>query len=147
MTVSSHKVSKHKVVCNIVNNYFRATGVYLILTGTIIASHGYVEISDIGSTNDTALICHTDHPATVGNTSSGGNWFSPDGTKVTGDVVPGFMSTRDPMIVRLLRNTATDPPSEGMYICVIKNDTVYQTVYVELYNNKIGTYVDIELCV
>ena len=113
------------------------TGVYLRLNGTIIANHDYVEISDI---DDTALICHTSHPAAVGNINSGRDWFAPDGTRVTGNVVPGFRVTRGPMIVRLLRNTDTDPPSEGIYICVVKNDTVYQTAYVELYYNRIGTY-------
>ena len=32
----------------------------------IVPNHGYVLISDIGSTNNTALLCHTNRPATLG---------------------------------------------------------------------------------
>ena len=35
------------------------TDVYLSLNGDIIPNHGYVLISDIGFTDDTALLCHT----------------------------------------------------------------------------------------
>ena len=124
--------------CPVLLQYIFITDLYLSLNGTII-NHSYVEISDIGSTDDTALICQTKYPATVDNTNSGADWLAPDGTKVTGDVIPGFRITRDSTMVRLLRNTSTDPPSEGIYICVIKNDTIYQTAYVALYYNRIGT--------
>ena len=34
------------------------------------------------------------------------------------------------MVVKLLRYTATDPPAEGIYHCVIEDDTLTpQTVY------------------
>ena len=43
------------------------------------------------------------------------------------------------MMVRLLRNTATDPPSEGIYHCLVEDDTLTeQTVYVGLYNSGGG---------
>ena len=113
---------------------------YLSLNDVIIPTHGYVVISDIGSTDDTALICHTNRPATVSNNAnSGGDWFAPDGTRVNNNDVPGFRRNRDPMIVRLFRNTATDPPSEGIYHCLVEDDTLTeQTVYVGLYNSKGG---------
>ena len=97
-------------------------------------------ISDIGSTDDTALICHTNRPATLNNnTHSGGDWFAPDETRVTDTAVPGFRRTRGPMMVRLLKNTATDPPSEGIYHCLVENDTLTEhTVYVGLYNSGGG---------
>ena len=99
-------------------------------------------ISNIGSTDDTALICHTNRPATrdtTNNPNSGGDWFAPDETRVTDTAVPGFRRIRDPMIVRLLRNTATDPPSEGIYHCLVEDDTLTeQTVYVGLYNSGGG---------
>ena len=50
--------------------------VYLSLNGDIIPDHGYVMISDIGSTDNTALLCHTNCPATLGpseNQHSGGD--------------------------------------------------------------------------
>ena len=120
-------------------------GVYLSLNDDIIPNHGYVVINDIGSTNNTALICHTNRLATItnigGSTNSGGDWVAPNGVKVdfTGTIVPGFRRDRGPMMVRLLRNTATDPPSEGIYHCLVEDDTLTeQTVYVGLYNNGGG---------
>ena len=117
-----------------------SVGVYLSLNGTIIPNHGYVVISDIGSTDDTALICHTNRPATQNNNAhSGGNWFAPDDTRVTDYDVPGFLRTRGPMVVRLLRNTATDTPSEGIYHCQIMDaEGTYILVNVGLYNSGGG---------
>ena len=107
-------------------------------------------ISDIGSSDDdsvgTALICHTNRIANFtisysGGTRyhSGGDWHAPDGA-VVGDLdestVPGFERDRRPMMVRLHRNTATGTPSEGIYYCVVEDDTFTdQTVYVGLYNS------------
>ena len=96
-------------------------------------------ISDIGSTDDTALICHTNRNATLGNTNmptSGGEWFAPNKTRVNGNDIQGFKRNRSPMMVRLLRNTATNPPSEEIYHCLVEDDTcTLQTVYVGLYNS------------
>ena len=113
--------------------------VYLSLNGSIIPNHGYVVISDIGTANDdTALLCHTNRPPT-GSGNSGGDWFGPDGTEIAGNAVPGFRRNRDPMVVRLYRNTATGPPEEGIYYCFIHDDTdTVQTVHVGLYNNGGG---------
>ena len=128
-----------------------ATGVYLSLNDDIIPNHGYVVISDIGSTDDTALLCHTNRVGTItdigGDNNSGGDWFAPNGMTVGfGDIsnVPGFRRNRAPMMVRLLRNTATDPPSEGIYHCLIEDDTLtLQTVYVGLYNSGGGIHKNI----
>ena len=103
-----------------------------------------MNISDIGSPDDTALLCITDLPPSTGSTNSGGNWFAPDGTRV-GDAgyndVQGFVRNRDPMVVRLKRNTATDPPAEGMYYCeVMDNTETEQRVYVGIYHNGGGMY-------
>ena len=116
-------------------------GVFLSLNDDIIPNHGYVVIWDIGSTDDTALICHTNRPPPNNTANSGGNWFAPDNGRVgePGIVVPGFRRNRGPMMVRLLRNTATDPPSEGIYHCLVEDDTLTeQTVYVGLYNSEEG---------
>ena len=125
---------------------------YLTLNGNYIPNHGYVVISDIGSTNDTALICNTNHfgnltsrPGGHLQIHSGGDWFAPDRTRV-GDRytydVPGFVRERYPVMVQLLRNTASDPPSgpsEGIYYCVVEDDTfTNQTIYVGLYNSGGG---------
>ena len=117
------------------------TGAYLNLNDDIIPNHGYVVISDIGSTDDTALICHTNRPATpdsVGYINSGGEWVAPNGTELDhGNAVPGFRRTRPGMMVNLLRYTGT--PSEGIYHCLIEDDTdTEHTIYVGLYNSGGG---------
>ena len=113
---------------------------YLSLNGDIIPNHGYVKMSDIGSTDNTALLCHTNRPASGGEVNSGGDWFAPDGDKVgglTSTDVPGFGRNRGDMIVRLRRNTGT--PEEGIYHCEVEDaDDVQQTVYVGLYNSGEG---------
>ena len=113
--------------------------VYASLNGDVIPNHGYVVISDIGSTDDTALICHTNQPIMMGQRNSGGDWFAPNGTRVDNDIVPGFRRNRGPMVVRLWRYTGTDPPSEGIYHCVIEDHRATpQTVYVGLYYSGRG---------
>ena len=117
---------------------------YLSLNGDIIPNHGYVVISDIGSTDDTALICHTNHPATYEsyyNYNSGGNWLAPDLTRVNRNDVPGFMRNRGPMVVRLRRSNSYNPLAEGIYLCEVKDTTeIWQTIYVGLYNRGNGIY-------
>ena len=109
---------------------------YITLNGELIPNHGYVVISDIGYDSYTALICHINRPIFEGD------WFAPDGTKVYYyryyyyDGVPGFEINRASMMVRLVRSTSSGPPSEGIYICGLEDDTsTYPTVYVGLYNN------------
>ena len=88
---------------------------YLSLNGETIPNHGYVAISDIGSNDPTALLCNTDR-GQGGSGNSGGDWFAPDGTTVGNSVnnnVPGFVRNRDPMVVRLLRDTGI--PAQGIY--------------------------------
>ena len=114
---------------------------------------------DISSTDDTALICNTNRPATLsteGNPMmhSGGEWFGPDGTAVgtrysNEHDVPGFRRNRGPGMVRLIRYTTninpsldgmTFTPPEGIYHCVVEDATMtQQTVYVGLYNSGGGS--------
>ena len=103
------------------------TDVYLSLDGTVIPNHGYVEISRIGSTDDSALLCHTNRPPDGAH--SGGDWLAPDGTRVFVTAVPGFTISRAPMVVRLKRTSGTPP--DGMYRCTIQNAaSTPQMVYV-----------------
>ena len=132
-----------------------ATDVYLSLNDDIIPNHGYVMVSDIGSTDDTALICHTNRPAfdNNGQSNSGGEWFGPDGTAVgtrysNEHAVPGFRRNRGPGIVRLIRYTTNMNPSlngmtftplGGIYHCEVQDATlVEQRVYAGLYNSEGG---------
>ena len=90
-------------------------------------------ISDIGSTDNTALLCHTNRPPAMESSNSGGNWFAPDGTRVNGMDVRGFKRNRGPMVVRLKTNSGS--PDEGMYVCRIQNSSNnLQSIFVGLYN-------------
>ena len=86
-------------------------------------------ISDIGSTDDTALLCNTNYDGTPAT----GNWYAPDETIVNGNDVPGVTRNRGPMVVRLKRTTGT--PAEGIYHCEVNDTETQQTVYVGLYSD------------
>ena len=111
--------------------------VFFRLNGAVIPNHGYVAISDIGSTDDTALLCVTNRPPPSGSTTSGGDWYAPDRTRVDGTSVPGVTRTRGYKIVRLRRTTGTAP--EGIYRCSVTDAaSTLQTVFVGLYNTGKG---------
>ena len=110
------------------------TDVYLSLNGTVIPNHGYVEISGIGYTDDSALLCHTNRPPDGAH--SGGDWLAPDGNRVFDTDVPGVTRNRAAMVVRL-RRTSGDPP-EGIYRCTIDDALTPQIVHVGLYNTGGG---------
>ena len=111
---------------------------YLSLNGEIIPNHGYVVISDIGSTDNTALICHTNRPTTLsssaGHHHSGGEWTAPDGTIVFLYDVPGVRDDRGPGMLRV-----TGTPAEGIYQCVLEDSTFTEyTILVGLYYSREG---------
>ena len=111
-------------VCNLL------TDVFLSLHGVVITNNGIVDISDIGSTDDTALLCHTDI------LPQDGDWTAPDGTRIFASDVPGVARSRGPTFLRLKK--AGTPP-EGIYTCVIKTAAnTFETRHVGLYN-QIGT--------
>ena len=140
MSPTSHITHMH--THHITHTYvYTHTGVYLSLNSSILPNHGYVAFRDIGSTNDAALLCNTNDPPIGAN--SRGDWYSPDRIRVNNDMVPGVTRNRGPMVVRLLRNTATGPPSEGMYYCLTRNINAaldFKKVYVGLYNHNGGIY-------
>ena len=119
--------------------FLSSTDVYLSLNGKVIPNHGYVETSDIGSSDSTALLCHTNRPASGAN--SGGDWFAPVGTRVRGTDVPGFERNRSPMVVRLRRSTSGSAPNEGIYQCTMNEQGAIDPtrLYVGLYNDGRGT--------
>ena len=130
-------------ICNNITSL--DSDVYLSLNDVFIPNHGYVIINDIGTVgDDTALLCHTNHPADTSGGSdgmhSGGAWFRPDQSEVLGSGgSEGFRRNRGSMVIRLYRNTATDPPVEGIYYCQIEDDTdMVHIVSVGLYNSVGG---------
>ena len=110
-----------------------SAGFSISVNDTAIPDHGYVEIGDIGFTDKTALHCNTNYF----NPYSRGDWIAPDGTRVSSGTVPGFRTTSSSVLVRLLRDSGT--PQEGIYQCVVENDTAtLQTVHIGLYNSGEG---------
>ena len=102
-------------------------------------------ISDIGSSDNTALLCHTNRPPPSGSTTSGGNWYKPDGTTGVDAVAvpgPGFRRDRGSMVVRLRKRGSAGSPPEGIYQCSILDAAlVRQTLYVGLYNSGGGNII------
>ena len=115
---------------------------YFILNGTVIPNHGYVMNDDIGS-NDAALLCNTDQPPPQNSIHSGGDWFAPDGTRVSGGIpVPGFVRNRGPMVVRLHRRQ--ELANQGMYYCIVGDaKEELQKIYVGLYYPGGGIHIQI----
>ena len=130
---------------------YHSSDVYLSLNDVFILNHGYVIISDIGTAgDDTALLCHTNHPAdTPGGTDgmhSGGDWYRPDQSEVSSGIsFEGLRRNRGSMVIRLYRNTGTTAV-EGIYYCQIEDDTnMAHIVSVGLYNS-VGGNVYTLLC-
>lgn len=111
------------------------------MDGVFIPNHGYVLISDVGSNDKTALLCHTNRPALHRSHHSGGDWYTPNGIRVVSENsagVRGFVRNRGPMMVRLLKNSS-NVALQGIYHCSIQdNEFTNQTVYVGLYNHDKG---------
>ena len=97
-----------------------------------------MDISHIGSTDNTALLCITNRPPPSGSPNSGGDWYAPDGTIVRGlgsGDVPAFERNRGRMVVRLRKTTGTGTAAEGIYYCEVKDNTeTEQRVYVGIYS-------------
>ena len=130
--------------------YHLCSDVYLTLNGVFVPNHGYVILDDIGTSGDgTALLCHTNRHPPPGSSNSGGDWFGPDGDRISNSNVPGFMRNRDSMVVRLYRYTASvNSPVEGIYYCQIEDDTYStQIVTVGLYNSVEGNKCVYTACV
>ena len=115
------------------NDITSSDHLFLSLNVSVIPNISRVVISDIGSTDNSALLCHTDlHIA--GYPHSGGNWFGPDKTRVHGNDVSGFVRNRGPYVVRLLRNyNDPTPPVEGIYTCNISDSSlIFRIFFVQL---------------
>ena len=85
--------------------FYSTAGVHLSLRNKLIPNKSSVVMDDIGSTDDTALLCHTNEPS---RRASEGDWFVPNGAKVSYYTdsmprdVPGFGRTRGPRVVSRL---------------------------------------------
>ena len=116
----------------IIPSYLLFSDVFLSLNGSVIPDHGYVKLSDIGTTEETALICHTNQPPPDGVKNTLGEWVSPEEYSIGRTGTPGSVS--------LMRNLA-QTPEQGMYLCVIQDMSRFSAVevYVGLYQTGEGT--------
>ena len=146
MVLRLSRFLKHRVSClfnRTLSVTVSFTDVYLSLNDIIIPNNGYVPISSIPLNNNggTALLCHTNRlPPQEHEKHSGGDWFSPNGTRVgsKGSTnVPGFERNRGSMVVRLKRTNGA--AVEGIYWCTTRDDLLKPwTVYVGLYHSGKG---------
>ena len=122
---------------------------YVSFLGDIIPNHGYVDLIEVGSNDDSSdsVQCITDLSTCCSNTEGDhrGDWYFPDGTRLgfTGDIFEG----RGPQRVVLRRiNNANSPV--GIYRCDIQTEAVHHetntsvrdTLYVGLYNASEGMF-------
>ena len=112
------------------------TAVYLNFGGENLPTHGYVAISQLGTTEDTALVCRTDQANCCDGGNIEGGWFNPNGTMVefNANSSQGFYSSGGSDGIRLLRGSGI--PVEGIYTCrATDNSSTTQNVFVGLYND------------
>ena len=115
------------------------TAVYLNFGGENLPTNGYVAISQLGTTEDTALVCRTDQANCCDGDNIEGGWFNPNGTMVefNPNSSQGFYSSGGFDGILLLRGSGI--PEEGIYTCrTTDNSSTTQTVFVGLYNEDGG---------
>ena len=117
---------------------------YLNFGGENLPTHGYVAISQLGTTEDTALVCRTDQANCCDGGNIEGGWFNPNGTMVefNANSSQGFYSSGGSDGIRLLRGSGI--PVEGIYTCrATDSSSNTQNVFVGLYNEDGGTCIGI----
>ena len=115
------------------------TAVYLNFGGENLPTHSYVAISELGTTEDTALVCRTDQANCCNGDIIEGGWFNPDGTMVefNANSSQGFYSSVDSKGVHLLRGSGI--PVEGIYTCrATDSSSTTNSVFIGLYNEDGG---------
>ena len=115
------------------------TAVYLNFGGENLPTNGYVAISQLGTTEDTALVCRTNLANCCDGDNIEGGWFNPNGTMVEFNVnsSQGFYSSGGSDGILLLRGSGF--PMEGIYTCrTTDNSSTTRTAFVGLYNEDGG---------
>ena len=110
--------------------------------GKYYQNNSLVTLEDIGEV-DNALLCITDltaccrRPYTGETQSALGNWFFPNGTRVSSASYQwDFFRTRSQSVVRLHRKRGG---LSGIYHCIIPDSmNVTQTIYIGLYTTNTG---------
>ena len=128
-----HSKSQHYYLSTL----YKHSAVYLSFGGENLFTNAYVAISQLGSTEETALVCRTDQ--TSGDST--GSWFNPSGTMIefNANSSQGFYSRAASDGILLLQSSGI--PVEGIYTCRATDSTsTEQTIFVGLYNEDGGTY-------
>ena len=120
-----------------------AGDVWFSLNGTTYQNNSLVTLEDIGEGDD-ALLCMTNLTACcsasyTGNWFAFGNWFFPNGTRVSSSGNQwNFHRTRGQMVVGLNRRRGG---VEGIYHCeILHSMTVNQTIYIGVYTASTGEF-------
>ena len=92
-----------------------------------------MDVDDIGNSDATALLCHTNDTNCCGHGDPGPNvgvWLFPNGTAPpTVSALSsgtGFSRDRGTMVVRLRRQN--NPPERGRFSCDLLGSTVYANI-------------------
>ena len=101
-----------------------ADGVTLSINGMAIANNSYVDVRDIGDSDENALLCRTDKLACCTGRLKAGEWYYPNRTTVNnmGDsktTSPDnyFYRDRGQSVVRLKR--VGNPHQRGLFWCEV----------------------------
>ena len=102
---------------------------------SVIPNHGYVNITTIGHSEMTAIICNSNKDDGIYDSNEG--WFAPDLTQ--NDNIQGFVTRQRASAIRLYRNASENVLQEGMYRCTARDDThALKSLYVGLYSGGRG---------
>ena len=116
---------------------------YVSFMGQTLASHSYVDISQVGSSDSDSIQCHTDLDSCCSGAQGPhrGDWYFPSGERLPNSDGGNIYETRSAQRVDLRRTTATGP--SGIYSCDIETVAAHdngmrETVYFGLYTSDGG---------
>ena len=119
---------------------------YVSFMGQTLANHSYVDLSDVGTSENSSVQCHTDLSTCCNNVqgSHRGDWYFPNGDRLqfSGDIYEARVAQR----VDLRRVSSAMSSPVGIYCCDIPTEAVNDdsdisvraTVYVGLYTDSGG---------
>ena len=120
---------------------------YISIGEVILPNYAFVELSDVGSTVDDSLTCHTDLPSCCsgGQGIHRGDGYFPNGTRLY--FYGGISQSRGAQQVSLRRMNSVSDVESGIFSCDIPTTSVHSdvdistrdSVYVGVYNTGGGT--------
>ena len=120
---------------------------YISIGEVILPNYAFVELSDVGSTVDDSLTCHTDLPSCCsgGQGIHRGDGYFPNGTRLY--FYGGISQSRGAQQVSLRRMNSVSDVESGIFSCDIPTTSVHSdvdistrdSVYVGVYSTGGGT--------